>query len=123
MKDKNIKIQKVGKNLIPGLTQILSKRPDQLHQKFGRLFIKAKGAHIWDLNNRKYLDMSISAIGTVLLGYKDKDVDSFVKKAIDKGNSSSLNCYEEILLAKKLCQLHLWAKMARYTRSGERQLQ
>ena len=117
--NKNIKFQKIGKDLIPGLTQILSKRPDQFAPKiWPAYFKKAKGALIWDIDNNKYLDMSISGIGTVLLGYQDKNIDEFVIKAIKKGNSSSLNCLEEIILADKLCKLHPWAKMARYTRSG-----
>ena len=41
-------------------------------------------------------------VGTNFLGYSNKKVDLAVKKAIDSGNMSSLNCTEEVLLAKKL---------------------
>ena len=50
--------------------------------------------------------MSISSIGSVILGYADKDVDNQVIKSIKNGNSSSLNSYDEILLARLLCKLH-----------------
>ena len=39
-------------------------------------------------------------VGTNILGYANKEVDIAVKKAIEKGNISTLNSYEEVLLAK-----------------------
>ena len=46
--------------------------------------------------------MSIGGIGATILGYADKDVDNAVKKSINNGVASSLNCYEEIELARKI---------------------
>ena len=62
--------------------------------------------------------MSISGIGANVLGYADPDVDRAVQKAINNGTSCSLNCPEEVMLAELLCELHPWADMARFTRSG-----
>ena len=81
-------------------------------------FNKAKGAEIWDLDGRRYLDMSIGGIGANILGYADPDVDAAVMEVIANGTSSSLNCPEEVELAELLCQLHPWAQMVRYARSG-----
>ena len=39
-------------------------------------------------------------VGTNFLGYSNKKIDSAVKKAINEGNMSSLNCTEEVQLAK-----------------------
>ena len=33
---------------------------------------------------------------------------------------STLNCPEEVFLAEKLIQLHPWAEMVRYARTGEK---
>tara|TARA_Y100000590_G_C15745863_1_gene1021978 strand:- start:6310 stop:7623 length:1314 start_codon:yes stop_codon:yes gene_type:complete len=119
MKNKSLYAQKIGKKLIPGLSQILSKRPDQFApNSWPGYYSKAKGSKIWDLNSNKYLDMSISSIGSVILGYADEDVDRAVIKGIKKGNSSSLNSFEEIKLAKLLCKLHPWAKKVRYSKTG-----
>ena len=41
-------------------------------------------------------------VGTNFLGYSNSKVDSAVKKAINDGNMSSLNCTEEVFLAKNL---------------------
>lgn len=108
-----------AKELIPGMTQLLSKRPDMF--SFGvwpGYYAKAKGCKVWDLDDNEYIDMSISGIGANILGYADDEVDDAVVEAIRKGSSSSLNCAEEVELAELLCELHPWASMARFTRSG-----
>ena len=115
----NNNISSLAKERIPGFSQLLSKRPDQFSREFWPShYKKAKGTFVWDLDGQKYLDMSISGIGANVLGYSDKEVNSAVKKAIEDGSSSSLNPREEVLLADKLCKLHPWADMARFSRSG-----
>ena len=42
---------------------MLSKRPDMFYQIDGRLTSKSKDVFIWDLNNRKYIDMSFMGVG------------------------------------------------------------
>ena len=39
--------------------------------------------------------------------------DNAVKKILRKGNMTTLNCPEEVLLAEKLVKLHPWASMAK----------
>jgi glutamate-1-semialdehyde 2,1-aminomutase len=112
-------MQKRAKQRIPGMTQLLSKRPDQF--SFGvwpGYYSKAKGDQVWDLDGNRYIDMSISGIGANVLGYADDDVDAAVCRAIKKGSSSSLNCPEEVELADLLCEIHPWADKVRYARSG-----
>ena len=116
---KSLALQDKAKNLIPGLSQLLSKRPDMFAPGvWPGYFSKAKGAEVWDLDGNRYIDMSISGIGANVLGYADPDVDAAVKKAIDNGTSSSLNCPEDVELAELLCRLHPWAAKARFARSG-----
>ena len=81
-------------------------------------YSKAKGCKVWDLDHNEYIDMSIMGIGANILGYADDDVDNAVMEAIKNGSSSSLNCQEEVELADLLIELHPWAEMVRYTRSG-----
>ena len=57
-------------------------------------------------------------VGTNILGYSDNSVDNAVKKNINKGNLSTLNCFEEVQLAEKLIELHPWFDMAKFTRTG-----
>ncbi len=116
---KNQEMQQRAKNRIPGMTQLLSKRPDQFSLGvWPAYYNKAKGALVWDLDGNKYIDMSIGGIGANVLGYADKDVDKAVCKAIKNGSSSSLNCPEEVELAELLCEIHPWADKVRYARTG-----
>ena len=112
-------LYKKAKRLIPGGTQLFSKRPEMLlPDLWPAYYHKAKGCEIWDLDGKKYIDMSYMGLGSCILGYADKEVDIVVKKAIDKGSMTTLNCPEEVELAGVLCQIHPWAEMARFARTG-----
>ena len=113
------KLYQGAKILIPGGTQLLSKRPEMFAPDvWPAYYSHAKGCHVWDLDENEYIDMSIMGIGANILGYADDDVDAAVIEAIHRGVSSSLNCPEEVELAELLIDLHPWAQMVRYTRSG-----
>ncbi len=121
-----LKISKKGQNLwkqakkiIPGGTMLFSKRPELfLPNIWPTYFSKAKGCFVWDLDNQKYTDMSTMSVGTNSLGYSNLKIDNAVKKAVDKGNMSSLNCSEEVFLSKKLLEINKHFKKIRFTRSG-----
>ena len=108
-----------AKEIIPGGNMLLSKRPEMfLPDKWPSYFSKAKGCSVWDLDGRELIDMSIMGIGTNLLGYGNEEVDEAVRRTINLGNMSTLNCPEEVFLAEKLIEIHPWAEMARFARSG-----
>ena len=108
-----------AKQLIPGGTMLLSKRPEMfLPEHWPSYFSKAKGCKVWDLDGRELIDMSIMGIGTNSLGYGNDEVDAAVLETVKKGNMSSLNCPEEVYLAEKLIELNPWADMVRFARSG-----
>ena len=108
-----------AKRIIPGGTQLLSKRPEQfLPDYWPAYYKKAKGCKVWDLDDKEYIDVSYMGIGANIIGYADDDIDCAVKNVIDAGSMTTLNPPEEVDLAKKLIQLHPWAQMARFTRGG-----
>lgn len=108
-----------AKSLIPGGNMLLSKRPEMfLPEKWPSYFSKAKGCTVWDLDGDCYTDMSIMGIGTNILGYGNDEVDAAVRSVIDHGNMSTFNCPEEVFLAERLVELHPWADMVRFARSG-----
>lgn len=105
--------------VIPGGTQLLSKRPSMfLPDQWPSYFSKAKGVEVADLDGKTYIDMSMMGIGACVLGYADPDVDCAAKAAIDAGVASTLNAPEELVLADLLLELHPWAQMVRYARGG-----
>lgn len=108
-----------AKTKIPGGTQLLSKRPEMyLPNAWPSYYASAKGIHVTDLDGNVYTDMSMMAIGAAVLGYADPEVDGAVKSVIERGVASTLNAPEEVELADLLCELHPWADMVRYARSG-----
>ena len=112
-------LYKKAKRLIPGGTQLLSKRPEMfLPDQWPSYYSKAQGVEVTDLDGNVYIDMSIMGVGACILGYADPDVDAAVKGAVDNGSMCTLNAPEEVELAELLCELHTWAEMVRYTRCG-----
>ena len=108
-----------AKKLIPGGTQLLSKRPD-LHApgKWPAYFTEARGCEVVDMDGRRFTDMHMGGIGACLLGYNDPHVTSAVLRRVQLGSMSTLNPPEEVELAERLIAMHPWAAQARFARSG-----
>jgi glutamate-1-semialdehyde 2,1-aminomutase len=108
-----------ARRLIPGGTQLLSKRPEMfLPDQWPAYYSRANGAEVWDLDGRSYIDVSHFGVGACLLGFCDPDVDRAVVEAVRAGSMSTLNCPDEVELAELLIELHPWAAMARFARCG-----
>ena len=108
-----------AKQIIPGGTQLLSKRPEMfLPNLWPSYYSKAKGYNVWDLDGNKFIDFATMGIGACSLGYADSFVNKKVKEAISNGSMSTLNCHEEVELAERLINLHPWSDMARFSRGG-----
>ena len=108
-----------AKKLIPGGSMLLSKRAEMyLPQGWPAYFDRTQGCSVWDLDGREFKDLGLMGIGTNILGYSHPEVDAAVHGTVNKGNLSTLNAPEEVYLAEKLIELHPWADMVRYARSG-----
>ena len=113
------KLWKRAKQVIPGGNMLLSKRAEMFApDQWPAYFSKAKGCKVWDLDGKEYIDMSIMGIGTNTLGYGHPEIDEAVMRTVQAGNMSTFNCPEEVYLAEKLVELHPWADMVRFARSG-----
>ena len=109
----------MAKKFISGGNMILSKKPGLfLPSGWPAYFEKTKGCEVWDLEKNKFYDLSLMGVGTNTLGYSNPEVDSKVKSIIKKGNMSTLNCPEEVLLAEKIIELHPWAQKVKFARTG-----
>jgi len=89
-----------------------------LPEQWPTYYSRANGATVWDLNERPYLDFYLMGVGANTLGYACPDIDRKVVECIKKGSMCTLNSYEEVMLAKKLLDLHDWADMARFGKTG-----
>ena len=115
---KGQKLYLKAKSIIAGGNMLLSKRPEMfLPNQWPSYFSKTKGSKVWDLEGREYID-TLMMPGTNILGYNHPEVDEAVIKIIKDGNMSTLNAPEEVELAAQLINLHPWAEMVRFARSG-----
>ena len=113
------KLWRFAKSIIPGGTMLLSKNPDRfLPDLWPAYFSKARGCQIWDLEGKKYFDLSSMGVGTNVLGYANQKIDKKVKKNIENGNLCTLICPEEVELSKKLIEIHPWFQMVKLARTG-----
>ncbi len=108
-----------AKTLVPGGTQLFSKRPE-LHAPgaWPAYFKQAKGCTIIDLDGRVYRDFSLMGVGACPLGYAVDAIDDAVVRRIRAGAMCTLNPPEEVELAEALLTLHPWAEQARFARGG-----
>lgn len=108
-----------AKELIPGGSMLLSKK-SEMYMPVGwpAYFTKTAGCSVWDMDGREFIDVSLMGIGTNILGYSNPKVDAAVHLTVDNGNLSTLNAPEEVFLAERLVELHPWADMVRFARSG-----
>ncbi|MEX1020590.1 MAG: aminotransferase class III-fold pyridoxal phosphate-dependent enzyme [Litorilinea sp.] len=105
-------------NLIPGWTQLISRRADQFANGVSPLYAQwAKGSRFIDLDENEYIDW-VNAVGAVILGHADPVVDGAVKAQIDRGSIYTLNSPLEIELAEELVATLPSAEMVRYTKGG-----
>lgn len=108
-----------AKQLIPGGTQLVSKRPEQYApDKWPAYFAEARGCELFDLDGRRYLDFASSGIGACLLGYAHPAVTDAVLRRVQLGSMSTLNSPEEVELGKLLIGMHPWAQKIRLARAG-----
>ncbi len=108
-----------AKTLIPGGTQLLSKRPEMfLPDQWPAYYSKANGCEVWDLDGNHYYDFAQMGVGSCTLGYNNPAVSEAVKYAIDNGAMCTLNAYEEVELAEKLVEMNPWGDMVRFARTG-----
>ena len=108
-----------AKMIIPGGTQLLSKRPEMFApNQWPAYYSKAKGCKIWDMDGKEYTDVSYMGIGANVLGYANDEVDEVVKDVISNGSMCTLNAPEEVYLTEKMLELHPWAGGVRYAKAG-----
>lgn len=113
------KLYREAKRVIPGGTQLLSKRPEQFApEQWPAYYAEARGCEVVDLDGREYLDFTHNGVGSCLLGYAHPEVNAAVIRRVTLGSMSTLNNPEEVALARQLIEWHAWADNVRFARCG-----
>ncbi|MFN0078094.1 MAG: aminotransferase class III-fold pyridoxal phosphate-dependent enzyme [Prosthecobacter sp.] len=112
------KLWEEAKTKISCGTGLLSKRAHLFDpQTWPSYFSRAKGANIWDLDGKRYIDFT-GGVGAILLGHADDEVNAAVKRRVNLGSYATLASPDEVALADLLLDLHPWAGKVRYARGG-----
>ncbi len=115
---RSLELYKRAGELIPGWTQLISRRADQFANGVSPIYAqRAKGSRFIDVDENEYIDW-VNGVGAIILGHADDVVDSAVKEQIDRGSIYTLNSPLEIELAEELCNTIPSAQMVRYTKGG-----
>jgi len=81
------------------------------------LFDRAQGAHLWDLDGRRYLDLCCSH-GATLVGHGDPRIRAAVEAALERGAPCSYENEQHGEFARLLCETVPCLERIRLTGSG-----
>jgi glutamate-1-semialdehyde 2,1-aminomutase len=115
---RSLEIYNRAEKLIPGVSQLLSRRPSRWALGVSPIYAKrAKGCRIWDVDGNEYIDW-MSGVGPIILGYADPVVDAAVKAQVDDGSICTLIHESAVELAEMLVRLIPSAEMVRFAKGG-----
>ena len=107
-----------AEKVIPSCTQTFSKGHTQLVRGMAPLFLqRAEGSHVWDVDGHEYIDYPM-ALGPIVLGHNDPDVDAAVRAQLADGVAFSLPHPLEVEVSELLTQLIPCAEMVRFGKNG-----
>ena len=75
---------------------------------------KAKGAYLWDVDGRKYIDYRM-AFGPIILGHSYNDVDNKVIEEIQNGVLFAMTSELEVAVAEMIVEMSPAVEMVRFT--------
>ena len=78
---------------------------------------KGQGAHVWDVDNNKYIDY-VMGLGCVTLGYNHPKVNQAISEQLSNGVAFSLPTSLEIEVAEMLIERIPSAEMVRFGKNG-----
>lgn len=107
-----------AENTIPLGSQTFSKSKVNYPVGISPLFMhRAKGSYVWDIDGNKYLDL-VNSLAAVTLGYRNKRVDSAVKKQLKNGVIFSLPGILEAQVSELIVETVPSAEMVRFAKNG-----
>ena len=78
---------------------------------------KAKGAYLWDVDGKKYIDYRM-AFGPIILGHSYEEVDNRVIEEIQKGVLFAMTSELEVAVAELIIEMSPAIEMVRFACSG-----
>ena len=107
-----------AQKILPGVAQTYSKGPDQhVSGLYPVYLVRGEGCRVWDTEGRSYIDYPC-ALGPMVLGYRDPDVDAAVMDQLALGTTFSLANPLEVTVAEAIVEMIPGAEMVRFLKTG-----
>jgi len=107
-----------ARRVLPGITQTYSKAPDQHVEGVYPVFLqRGDGCRVWDVDGNEYIDYPC-ALGPLVLGYHDRDVDAAAHEQVSAGPCYSLGHPLEVEVAELIVDMVPGAEMVRFLKTG-----
>ncbi|MEW6689350.1 MAG: aminotransferase class III-fold pyridoxal phosphate-dependent enzyme, partial [Pseudomonadota bacterium] len=107
-----------ARRVIPSATQTFSKGPNQWARGVSPYYLeRGEGAWVWDVDGNRYLDY-LMALGPIVLGYGDPDVNDEVMRQVRAGAVFSQMHPLEVEVAEMLVERIPCADMVRFGKNG-----
>ena len=104
--------------IIPLGTQTFSKSITQYPRGISPYFVRrGEGSRIWDVDGNEYLDF-VNGLLSVMLGYKDRDVDAAVRAQLENGVLFTLPHTLEVEVAEQIIDMVPCAEAVRFGKNG-----
>jgi len=104
-------------NLIPGGAHTYSKGDDQFPERAPAAIVCGKGAHVWDLDDNKYLDCSMG-LTSVSLGHAYEAVNAAVRRELENGVNFQRPSHLERKMAETFLGLVPEHQMIKFAKNG-----
>ena len=114
---------KTSKSLYKKASQLIPGGVNSPVRAFGAvggnpLFVKkARGAYLWDVDGKRYIDYCLSW-GPMLLGHAEPSVVKAIQKAVTRGTSFGISHAEEVELAELIRKFYPSIQKSRLVSSG-----
>jgi glutamate-1-semialdehyde 2,1-aminomutase len=103
--------------VIPGGAHTYSKGHDQFPANAPQAFVRGKGARVWDLDGREFIDWGMG-INNVLIGHAEAAIDDAACAAARNGQNFSRPTVLEVEAAEELLALLDGMEMAKFAKNG-----
>jgi glutamate-1-semialdehyde 2,1-aminomutase len=104
-------------HVIPGGAHTYSKGHDQFPANAPQAFVRGKGAHVWDLDGREFVDWGMG-INNVLIGHAEDAIDAAAAAAARNGQNFSRPTLLEVEAAEELVAVVDGMEMAKFAKNG-----
>lgn len=106
-----------ARRVIPGGSHTYSKGDDQFPANAPQAFVRGKGARVWDIDGREFVDWGMG-INNVLIGHAEDAIDDAACAAARNGQNFSRPTLLEVEAAEELVGLLDGMEMAKFAKNG-----